>query len=116
MPYCPKCRGEFQDWVKTCPDCRVALVAELPASSRSATRASKERLLHIADAPNEPVGEMWAEILKEHGIQCMTKGGKAPGDMSGNSPSSACEIYVLVSDAPRARRILDSLPDSKRHS
>jgi len=30
MPLCPKCRDEFQDWAKTCPDCQVALVAELP--------------------------------------------------------------------------------------
>jgi predicted Zn-ribbon and HTH transcriptional regulator len=30
MPFCPKCRDEFQDWAKTCPDCRVDLVAELP--------------------------------------------------------------------------------------
>ena len=28
--YCPKCRGEFEDWVKTCPDCQVDLVAEPP--------------------------------------------------------------------------------------
>ncbi|MDM8001207.1 MAG: DUF2007 domain-containing protein [Dehalococcoidia bacterium] len=30
MPFCPKCRDEFQDWVKTCPDCQVGLVEELP--------------------------------------------------------------------------------------
>lgn len=28
--YCPKCRGEFQERVKRCPDCDVELVAELP--------------------------------------------------------------------------------------
>jgi hypothetical protein len=32
--FCPKCRDEFQEWVKTCPDCRVDLVAELPPVSR----------------------------------------------------------------------------------
>jgi hypothetical protein len=32
--FCPKCRDEFQDWVKTCPDCKVDLVAELPPASR----------------------------------------------------------------------------------
>lgn len=33
MPYCPECHDEFQDWVKICPDCQVALVGELPATS-----------------------------------------------------------------------------------
>ena len=30
MPYCPQCRDEFQDWVETCPDCKVPLVNTLP--------------------------------------------------------------------------------------
>ena len=30
MPFCPNCRDEFEDWVKLCPDCHIALVNELP--------------------------------------------------------------------------------------
>ena len=30
MPFCPNCRGEFQDWVTVCPDCSVPLVDTLP--------------------------------------------------------------------------------------
>jgi hypothetical protein len=118
MPYCPKCRDEFQDWVKTCPDCRVALVSELRPSTKGSKAANvkRESLVHVANAPNELVGQMWAEILKERGIHSLTKGGKAPGDMSGNSPCSPCEIYVLAAEAPRARRILDGLPDCERPS
>jgi len=29
MPFCPKCRDEFQDWVKVCPDCKIELVEKL---------------------------------------------------------------------------------------
>ena len=29
MPFCPKCRDEFQDWVKRCPDCDLPLVEKL---------------------------------------------------------------------------------------
>ena len=29
MPFCPKCRDEYQEWVKTCPDCGVELVEQL---------------------------------------------------------------------------------------
>lgn len=34
MPFCPKCRDEFQDWVKTCPDCHVELVDILPVPAK----------------------------------------------------------------------------------
>jgi predicted Zn-ribbon and HTH transcriptional regulator len=31
MPFCPKCRDEFQEWVKTCPECKSELVDSLPS-------------------------------------------------------------------------------------
>lgn len=36
MPYCPECRYEYREGVKRCPDCDMALVAELPKQSPSA--------------------------------------------------------------------------------
>ncbi len=30
MRYCPKCRSEYQDWVKTCIDCGSELTGKLP--------------------------------------------------------------------------------------
>ena len=29
MPFCPKCKDEFQGWVKICPDCKIPLVEKL---------------------------------------------------------------------------------------
>ncbi|MBN2099280.1 MAG: hypothetical protein JW753_06750 [Dehalococcoidia bacterium] len=118
MPYCPKCRDEFQDWVKTCPDCRVVLVSELPCLSKAsdATKVGRESLLHSADAPNEPVARMWMESLENNGIRSTMKGGAYKLEMGSDSPFLPCGIYILASDAPRARRILDGLPDSKRLS
>lgn len=118
MPYCTKCRDEFQDWVKTCPDCRVALVPELRSSSEAseATKVKRESLVHITNAPNEPIARMWMESLENSGIRSTMKGGAYKPEMGSDSPFLPCEIYVLASDAPRARRILDGLPDSKRPS
>jgi len=36
MPFCPKCRDEFQDWVKVCPDCKVELVEKLEPITKPA--------------------------------------------------------------------------------
>jgi hypothetical protein len=117
MPYCPKCRDEFQDWVKTCPDCRVALVAELPDSSRSAKRGkASDSLVHIADAPNGTVAQMWAGLLKANQIQCLVKGGDFRAEMNAHSPFLPSGIYVTASEARRAREILNGLPDSERPS
>jgi hypothetical protein len=115
MPYCPKCRDEFQDWVKTCPDCRVAVVAELPASPRP-DKARKESLAHVASAPNEPIARMWMESLENNGILCTMKGGAFKPDTGSDSPFLPCEIWVLASEAQQARRILDGLPESERPS
>jgi len=48
MPYCPQCRDEFQDWVKVCPDCKVALVEQLPVQHKD--EETDEPLVHIATA------------------------------------------------------------------
>jgi hypothetical protein len=124
MPYCPKCRDEFQDWVKTCPDCRVELVTELPVETRPATGTASARrsaranepLVHIADAPSGTVAEMWAGLLKANQIQCLVKGGNFRAEMNAHSPFLPSGIYVIASEAGRARKILDGLPDSERPS
>jgi Putative prokaryotic signal transducing protein len=121
MPYCPKCREEFQAWVKTCPDCRIALVTELPVESSPATGTASARksagghepLVHIADAPNGTVAEMWAGLLKVNQIQCLVKGGNFRAEMNAHSPFLPSGIYVIASEAQRAREILDGLPDSE---
>lgn len=116
MPYCPKCRDEFQDWVKTCPDCRVPLVSELRSSSEAskAAKVKRESLVHVANASNEPIARMWMESLYNNGIRSTMKGGAYKPDMGSDSPFLPCEIYVLASQADRAREILDGLPESER--
>jgi hypothetical protein len=125
MPYCPKCRDEFQDWVKTCPDCRVALVAELPpvsapASKRKPARTSPvadEALVLVAASPHRPVAEMWAGILEDKGIHSVMKTYPSVG-ISCEAVASPIqpaivqfEIYVLPPDAEMARGILDGICD-----
>jgi hypothetical protein len=104
MPYCPKCRDEFQEWVKVCPDCNVALVEKLPPTPKK-PREYDAPLTYIATAPNEAVANMWSDILKERGIHCLIKS-KDPRAAMYVTYDVRCDIYVLDSQAQKAKRIL----------
>jgi len=105
MPYCPKCRDEFQNWVEVCPDCQVALVDELPPVPEP-TRRDNEPIVSVAIAPNETVAYMWAGILEENGIRCMVKSGQLRAAMYVLPVNQQCEIYVIASEAEKAAEIL----------
>ena len=104
MPYCPQCRDEFQDWVKVCPDCKVALVVELPPHPEH--EEMDEPLAHIATAPNESVANMWSGILEENGIRSVLKDVNLRAAMYHFTYNMTCQIHVLASQAERAREML----------
>ena len=112
MPYCPKCRDEFQDWVEACPDCRVPLVDELPLPPDLTrpplpeTEKCSGPLAHLATAPNEAVAGMWQGILAEHQIRSMIKSADLKAAMYALPFNLQCEIFVLASDLDNAREIL----------
>ena len=107
MPYCPECRDEFQDWVEICPDCKIALVKELPAQPDG--KKIDEPLVHIATASSEPLAMFWKGILENEGIHSLIKG-RDPLPM-GYLPSLLCycEIYVLASHVEKAKEIVTPL-------
>jgi Putative prokaryotic signal transducing protein len=104
MPYCPQCRDEFQDWVKVCPDCKVALVEQLSVQPKD--EETDEPLVYIATAPNELVASMWSGILGEHGIRCLLKSADLRAAMYAFTYNMTCQIHVLASQAERAKEIL----------
>ena len=107
MPYCPQCRNEFQDWVKLCPDCKVALVERLPVQHKD--EETDEPLVYIATAPNESVASMWSGILEEHGIRCLLKSANLRAAMYAFTYNMTCQIHVLASQAERAKEVLSPL-------
>jgi hypothetical protein len=52
MPFCPKCRDEFQSWVKVCPDCKVKLVDKRPPSKKNKSIHNKKN--NASDLGNLP--------------------------------------------------------------
>ena len=117
MPYCPKCREEFQDWVTKCLDCGVPLVdilPDLPAPKPEPepepnAEPIKEPLMHVATAPDEQVAMMWAGILKDEGIESFVKGRDWYMRVAIPFSPSSHEIHVLASQAEEAKKILDPL-------
>lgn len=106
MPYCPKCGDEFQDWVETCPDCKVPLVEKLPPVTEEEFREGS--LVKVAVAPNEVEAQLWKGILEDNGIHCLIK--VAEGLNIYWSPMALRhEVYVLESDEKQAREILGDL-------
>ncbi len=90
MPYCPKCREEFREGVKTCPDCGVELVAELPRPEEEEGPA--EQAVFVATS-GPHVAERVERACRTAGIPCMQV-----GDEEGLSTFQA-----LLSDAPIER-------------
>ena len=67
---------------------------------------SKEPLVHIATAPNEPIAQMWAGILEDNNVPCMVKGGDLGASMYIPQFQLHQQLWVLESDAEKAREIL----------
>jgi hypothetical protein len=107
MAYCPECQDEFEDWVEVCPDCKIALVRELPAKPDS--NRTDDPLVHIATASSEPLAMFWKGVLENEGIHSLIKSRDLRA--AGYLPSllSYCEIHVLASQAEQAKQIVAPL-------
>ena len=72
--WCPRCKSEYYAWAKTCSDCLVDLVSELPkeeASSNTHPNPNQpELLVSVAD---EREAERIIVLLTAHGIPVIRK-------------------------------------------
>ena len=77
-------------------------------TARSDERKRREDpLVKVATAPNEAVAGMWADVLKQESIESLTKRAalSVTFHVGFNTP---CRLYVLASEAERAKQILAS--------
>ena len=109
--FCPRCRSEFEDWVKTCPDCDVALVPE-PPPEPSHEAPERRRVLTTSDPVLLPV---LTSALTAAGIPFWTTGEETAGlwpvgTGGGMSATNlmAVEIWVAEERLEEARAILES--------
>ena len=59
MSFCPKCRFEYKEGVKECPDCGAALVGELSEQNPSAA----PNFVPLKNLPSRLYAQMLQEAL-----------------------------------------------------
>lgn len=109
MPYCPDCGDEFEDWVTTCPDCKVPLVDKLQPQSEEVFREGK--LVHLVTAPNEIEAQLWKGILEDNGIQSMIRVTEST-NLYFSPFMLKHKLYVLEEDEETARNILGDIREA----
>ena len=113
MPYCPKCKYEYQPGVSVCPECGEPLVVELPPEP--APEFVNEPLVAVYDAPDEVMSIMVRDLLEDSGIPVAAQPGRAPTVLDGIDLSQHgfhSRLLVFESRADEARRLIaDYLAD-----
>jgi hypothetical protein len=104
--YCPKCRGEFENWVQVCPDCHVSLADTLPEVQKPIIPPKSVPLtgdiVTIASYLNPETAYILSERLKSEGIQSSTIDENAYTYALGGA-----RLQVFKSDVDRAIKLLD---------
>ena len=65
MPFCPKCRAEYEGGVTRCSDCDEALVAELPPLETEFTPTKYDNWKYVANLTSTAYAQMIEEALRE---------------------------------------------------
>ncbi|MBK7090958.1 MAG: DUF2007 domain-containing protein [bacterium] len=68
MPFCPKCRAEYEAGTTRCSDCEEALVAELAPVETEFTPTDYDNWKCVANLTSTAYAEMIQEALREAGI------------------------------------------------
>jgi hypothetical protein len=116
--YCPKCRGEYQDWVQKCHDCGVELVDSLDGletekeskprySSDDNTTYTTEPVVVIAEFTDMLDAKLAQEVLESEGITGFVPDRESVSSWLGMLPQEEAKLIVKETDADKALEILE---------
>jgi len=111
--FCPRCKTEYEPWMKTCADCLVPLVESLPSGQEHAAE-----LVTVFATGNPALLAMAKSILDHAEILYLAKGEGlqnlfGAGSIGGYNPAlGPVELQVNVQDENEARELLEQLPGS----
>lgn len=78
------------------------------------SKDGEDRAVYLVTAPNEPIAQMWQDILKQKGITAMLKGESGSvGQPYASSLALHCELHVRESQLSRARTVLRPYVEGK---
>jgi hypothetical protein len=107
MPFCPTCKYEYRPDVKTCPDCDVKLVDELPVDEPREQPPGK--LVCVASFPYEVTAQGAKIKLESHGIRAvLTNEVMSQTDIILAWADGGVKVLVSEEDAHKAVKILES--------
>lgn len=111
MPYCPKCRFEYEMGIDICTDCDVDLVAELPPAIPEEYQDAE--WIELYSFPGTLYAGMAIELLTREGIPAYSQsffGGSAMGvSTSGDYVGALASVFVLEPDYDRGRDIIETM-------
>lgn len=73
MPFCPQCRYEYIEGIQECPDCRIGLVAELPAGPAAPPLEGAVHLVTIYSTYDPFEADLVQGRLRGAGFDCWLK-------------------------------------------
>ena len=102
--YCPDGHGTFEDRADRCPVCGRPLHEATPARPEG-----DDPVVPLTTAPNEPLAQLFAQVLLDEGIRALVKP-KGPGHGAWASVATfEHELFVLRSQLERARAVVAEL-------
>ncbi len=112
MPFCPKCRDEFEDWVKICPDCGLELVDTRPEKPpRQKKVISSEPLVTVATFSYPLEAHLSRAKLESEGIEgFVADEHMVIANWLYSIAIGGVKLWVKKSDAEKAAEILRGIP------
>jgi hypothetical protein len=97
MPYCPRCRYEYQEGTTACADCGAALVTSLPETWRHV------ELVELYTGRSLET-RMLQETLRQHGIPSLVRAAEPLRGVIGDAALPMFEQLLVAAEDLEARR------------
>lgn len=75
MPFCPKCRAEYEVGIVRCSDCDTSLVNALPVEYPKKNPELESAVVYLCSVNNELEAIILRDLLKESGIESSCREG-----------------------------------------
>ncbi|MEN6370498.1 MAG: DUF2007 domain-containing protein [Armatimonadota bacterium] len=109
MPFCPKCRYEYVEGIRKCPDCDVALVDALLEEPQKPKESEKPaELVTVASFVYPVEAEMAKLKLENEGIQSVLSNEVLMRTYGPILQDYLIKLQVREEDAKRALNVLES--------